>query len=359
MVSGTKITSKMVAEKAGVSQTAVSFVLNGDPEGKISNETKRRIRKAMRELGYRPNLLARSMRTQKTMTIGIVTAGIATGWFTKVVTGAEEVLREEDYNILLGSISLGSSKARTMRASIDLLLSRQVDGLIVITGSENQDEEALADLIDSGVPTVTVNHYSDKVLPFGRVFVGYQEAAVEAVNHLYKIGRRRIAYLGENAFGDKSTGFTRDIYKGYLKGLKQLGLPIDRELIRFWPGEEVQQSYEWGIEVAPEILRMRPDAIYCITDFVAFGFLEYCRESGIKVPGEIAVVGNDNLDPSRFVVPPLTSMDMCLEKCGEISARVLLDILEGNSAVTIKGPIKLVPRGSTIGLERHNVNRAL
>lgn len=350
-IGGRRVTSKMVAERAGVSRTAVSFVLNGDPQGKISPETKRRIRKAMAELDYKPNLLARSMRTRKTQTIGIITTGIGGGWFTRIVLGAEEALREEGYNILLGSISQGPTKVKSISSSIDLLLSRQVDGLIIITGSEPQDTEALSSLQESGVPVVLVNYYSEQPLPFGRVYVGYKEAAIRAVEHLASLGKDRIAFLGGVSKGVGSTGFTREIYSGYCQGLMNCSLPYSEKLIHFL--KEVPDSYSWGMEKAGEILDLRPNAIYCLNDHIAFGVLAALRKLGVSVPEEIAVVGNDNFEAAKFVEPPLTSVDMMLEDCGELAGKLLLTMLDGEKPqAPILGPAKVKVRASTVGLEK-------
>jgi LacI family transcriptional regulator len=345
-----RITSKMVAERAGVSRTAVSFVLNGDPLGKISPETKRRIRKAMQELDYKPNLLARSMRTQKTQTIGIITTGIAEGWFTRIVLGAEGVLREEGYNILLGSITKGPTGAKSMRSSIDLLLSRQVDGLIIITGSEPQDDEALATLIDSGVPAVLVNYYSEQELPFGRVYIGYKKGAIDAVEHLYSLGRRRIAFLAGAIEGIGATGFTKEVYLGYYEGLKKCSLPYLQELLSF--RNDGSYSFNYGSDSVERLLNSKPDAIYCLNDHIAFGALSALRKHGVSVPGEIAVVGNDDLEAAKYVDPPLTSIDMMLEDCGELAAGLLLEMLDGQvPASPLYGPAKVKVRASTMDLK--------
>ncbi len=348
MARGKRITSKMVAERAGVSCTAVSFVLNGDPQGKISQETQRRIRKAMADLGYKPDLLARSMRTRKTQTIGIITTGIAGAWFTRIVLGAEEALRAEGYQILLGSISEGPIKAKSISSSIDLLLSRQVDGLIIITGSEPQDEEALSSLIDAGVPAVLVNYYSELPLPFGRVYVGYREAAIRAVEHLGGLGKKRIAFLGTTKEGVGSTGFTREIYSGYKAGLANTSLPYPQELVHSFA--DVTEPYSWGMEMAEELLALKPDAIYCLNDHIAFGVLAALRKRGILVPGEIAVVGNDDFKAAKFVDPPLTSVDMMLEDCGVLAGKQLLSMLDGvKPQRPLYGPVKVKSRASTLG----------
>ncbi len=348
MARGKRITSKMVAERAGVSRTAVSFVLNGDPLGKISPETKRRIRKAMAELNYKPDLLARSMRTRKTQTIGIITTGIGGGWFTRIVLGAEQALREEGYHILLGSISPGPTKAKSMMSSIDLLLSRQVDGLIIITGSESQNGEGLSPLENSGVPAVLVNYYSEQEIPFGRVYVGYREAAIRAVEHLAGLGKERIAFLGKTMEGG-STGFTREIYLGYKAGLANASLPYIQELVHSFV--DVTEPYSWGMEMAEELLALKPDAIYCLNDHIAFGVLAALRKRGILVPEEIAVVGNDDFEAAKFVDPPLTSVDMMLEDCGELAGKLLLKMLDGEEAQTpLFGPAQVKARASTVGI---------
>lgn len=342
-----RVTSKMVAERAGVSLTAVSFVLNGDPQGKISDETKRRILDAMAELNYKPNLLARSMRTRKTQTIGIITTGIASGWFTKIVLGAEEVLQEMKYQILLGSVSQGSTRVKSMKTNIELLLSRQVDGLIIITGSEPQAEEALEPLVDAGAPAVLVNYYSERELPFGRVYIGYKEAGFKAIEHLYKQGRRRIAYLG--APKERISGFTREIYEGYLEGLRHFSLPFLEELV--WLPKTEIDHYQMGRKLAQEVLEAGADAVYCLNDYIAFGILAELNRLNIQVPRQLAVVGNDNIEAGKFVEPSLTSVDMMLESCGAKAGELLLTMLSGEKpASPLYGSVELIVRDSSRAL---------
>lgn len=338
----------MVAERAGVSCTAVSFVLNGDPQGKISQETQRRIRKAMADLGYKPDLLARSMRTRKTQTIGIITTGIAGAWFTRIVLGAEEALRAEGYQILLGSISEGPIKAKSISSSIDLLLSRQVDGLIIITGSEPQDEEALSSLIDSGVPAVLVNYYSKHRLPFGRVYIGYSDAATRAVEHLVSLGKKRIAFLGGPIEGRGAIGFNREIYLGYRQGLGKCSLPYLQELVCSWTA--ISTTYEYGKEMAEKVLALEPDAVYCLNDYIALGLLSSLRKIGVAVPDELAIMGNDDIEAARFVDLSLSSVDMMLEDCGELAGKLILQMLNGKkSKLPLYGPAKVKARASTMG----------
>lgn len=341
---GKRVTSQMVAERAGVSQTAVSFVLNGDPQGKIGPEAKKRIQAAMKELNYRPDLLARSMRTGKTETIGIITTGIAGGWFTRIVLGAEQALGEDGYHILLGSIS-HSGKTHSMQKNIELLLSRQVDGLIIITGSETQDNEGLAPLEGAGVPVVLVNYYSDTPLPYGRVYVGYKKAAIEAVTHLAKLGSKHIAYVGRSMKAD-STGFTREIYEGYQAGLEKVGLSFSPELVHF--SDQETDHFQMGLEITEQILSSKPDAIYCLNDHIAFGILRGLRERGVEIPSEIKVVGNDDFEAAKFVEPALSSVDMMLEDCGVMAGRLLLSMLDGEEPTApLYGPAKVKVRAST------------
>ena len=347
----TRVTSKTVAERAGVSQTTVSFVLNGDPDGNVSQETKKKVLKVMRELGYRPNLIARSMRTQSTRTIGIITISIASGWFTQIVLGAEKELSKQGYQILLGSVRDDMENTKSLVQNIDLLLSRQVEGLIIITSSKTQNPKALEDLTNFGLPIVLVNYYSSVELPFQQVFMNYRQAGKVAVEHFSSLGLKRIAYIGGPIKDEQTSSFTREIYCGFKEQITALDLPYERPLIHI-RSVETGEFFSWGKQAAENLLNLSkpPEAIYCLNDYVAFGVLAKLKELQICVPDDIAVIGNDNINAAKYVHPSLTSVDMMLGECGENAAKALLNQVGGKKVESpIVGSVRLIKRASTTG----------
>lgn len=354
------VTSKMVAEKAGVSRATVSHVVNGRHE-RVSKKTRERVLKVMDDLGYSPNLIARSMKTRRSQTIGIIIEGLAEGWFTQIILGMEEMLRQNGYQILLGSISPNSYDQNDLAEAINLLLWRRVEGIIIITSSENREITPLNTATDLKVPVVLVNFYTKDDVPFPKIMLGYEDAGREVVKHFRSIGKRRIAFIGYNLRPESNTAIA--IFKGFKEELVKCNLPYLPELLKASsivvggvPRDRLEfsrgrQRFELGRNAMEELLEMQdpPDAVYCISDHIAYGAIHALRERDIKIPEQVALVGTNNLSASEFVFPGLTSVDMKLDKCGEIAVNTLLSILEGRKVKSlVNGPVELVIRTSSV-----------
>lgn len=350
----------MVAEKAGVSRATVSHVLNGRYD-RVSKATKERVLAVMEELGYAPNLLARSMKTKKSQTVGVVIEGIAEGWFTQILLGIEEKLRENNYRILLSSIYPKCEEKDDIVEAINLLLLWRVEGIIIITGADDREPSSLGRAVKAKVPLVLVNFHSKEKVLFPRVMLGYREAGRLAVEHLAASGKKRIAFIGYNIFQPKM-GFPGIIFEGFKEGLKKCDLQFFYELVAGTslsvgqhPKERLEFSkgekrFSLGKEMMLKLLKnpVLPDAVYCINDHIAFGAMEALIENGVRIPQEVAVVGTNNLSGSNFVRPSLTSIDMQLGRCGELAANTLMASLRGESVEpVIYSPIKLLIRNSS------------
>ncbi len=359
----------MVAKAAGVSISTVSLIMNGH-YGRVSDATRKRVMRLIDELGYRPNLLARTMKTRKSKTIGIIVEGIAEGWFSQILFGAEEKLRQQGYQVILGSLYFQKGIEEDLKEAIDLMLSRQVDGIILISGSGKRSIASLQVIISLKIPLVLVGFYPSEDIRIPKLYLNYEEAGRISVDHLYSLGKRKIAFIGTGKIdrdtlinASEDTGLTiEEILRGYRQGLTKFNLPLVKELI--WikrighigsSRERLEYSkgkkhYDLGKLAMKELLSLQetPDAIYCMHDQIAYGAIVFLQERGIKIPGEIAVMGNNNLPYSDFTVPGLTSVDMHLKECGYLAASSLLRIFDGEDvALKMLGPVSLVIRPST------------
>jgi LacI family transcriptional regulator len=316
-----KPTIRDVAARAGVSIATVSKYINSAQ--RFTPAVERRIRAAIDELAYQSNPLARSMITGKTGSVGVVILDIGNPHFTNMVKGANRVALEHGYNLLF--VDTEESQAR----EDELLdaLSRRVDGLIVST---RMPEDQLGRVLAFGKPVV----FSGRPAP-----KGYSSLAIDAFaaatmlgELLVKQGHRRIAYLGfEPAVPDVER------MRGLTACLKSHGLPLMRFELR-------APTIAEGERICPSVVlrKDKPDAVFCYNDMVAIGFLAAARSLGISIPGDMSVVGIDNIPFGRFTSPALTTVDVQSELLGEEGMRMLLALVAGEPARP--GHVKLEPR---------------
>lgn len=329
---------KDIAKDLGVSTITVSKALRDHPD--ISAKTKERIRRRVKELNYQPNTTARALVTGRTSTIGLVVPDLIHPFFGEVAKGLADALRDRDYNTVIASSEEDPEKE--VRA-IEQLLSRRVDALVVASSQSNGRwiERVLARrvpliLMDRHFPTVRTN------------FVGVddEKAGLLATEHLIAAGCRRIAHIR----GPKiSTAAGRA--KGYRKALARHGLEARGEfMVMEQTGDDSGDLS--GHQAMQRLLKLdaRPDGVFCYNDPCAMGAMEAILEAGLRVPGDIAVIGCGNVRYARFLRVPLTSID---QKSGELGARAGLLALALIGSPSPPKPARIllepevVPRRST------------
>ena len=318
---------------AGVSIGTASKALNG--QGKLRAETRDRVAAAARELGFAPNVLARGLLAGRTYTVGVITTDSFGRFSIPVMLGAEDALG-------VGQISVFMCDTRDEpereRRYLEMLLSRQVDGLIV-AGRRIEPRPSIG--AGLGVPVVyamTQSMDSDEpaILPDdlggGRI----------AAEHLISLGRRRFGHIT----GPERFLCARKRARGFCDAITESGGEFSAEDVLY--GE---WSEQWGRQAAGLLLRTSPDvnAIFCGSDQIARGVSDALRLIGCKVPEDIALVGYDNWNPMALGAdPPLTSVDMCLEDVGRAAAEHLLAALNGEPTYGVHTvPCRLVVRNST------------
>jgi LacI family transcriptional regulator/LacI family repressor for deo operon, udp, cdd, tsx, nupC, and nupG len=333
-----------IAQAAGVSHSTVSRALRDSPL--ISLETRARIRRLADEMGYTPNALAQSLQTRRSQTIGLVVTSIADPFVTDVVKGVEEVARPARFSVLL-SASHNNSDQEV--AVIETFHRRRVDGILVasLRISSNYEER----LSRIKVPTVLINNEANSGGQWLHwVRVDDQLGARLATEHLLQLGHRAIGYLGV----DNRPRSNRQRREGYRHALAAAGIAAAAAWIAL-PGAAgaadgasgAQPDVAVGRALLPRLRATGVSAVFCFNDMVAVGALLACRELGIAVPEELSIVGFDDIELTRYVTPPLTTIHQPRLRLGHLATEVLLDLLAGRPAENHVLLPSLIARGST------------
>lgn len=295
-----------VAERAGVSPATVSRALNGDP--RISEQTRAKVLAAARELDYRPNLIARSLRRQETAKIGVVVSDIENPHFTHAVRAIEDHAFPRGYQVLLCNTDETPEKQHEY---LEMLASERVRGVILVPADPK--DTSIAALLDLGIPVVAF----DRVVADERadaVFVDNRDGARRATEHLLRLGRRRVALVG--GLVDIQTGHERQ--RGYEEAIAAAG------------GEPIIAAGAFRTEPAAWATRQLlaehadVDAIVAANNLMAIGVLRALREAGRVVPDDVALVAMDNPVWAEMIDPPLTALAQPVRRMATAAAELLL-----------------------------------
>jgi LacI family transcriptional regulator len=302
-------TLKDVSLLAGVSLTTVSHVVNDTRP--VSAELRERVEAAIRQTGYTPNTLARSLKMSATHTIGVAVQDIRNPHFTEIVYALEVRAREHGFTILLSDF--GDEPARE-REALQVFLERRIDGLVIAPTS--QGAEALALLRRNGVPCVQIDRIADPA--FDSIAVTNVAATRRLTAHLCGLGHRRIAMLT----GRAGLSTTRERLAGYRRALVEAGLPIDPGLIV--EGGSESETARVATHLLME-LDIPPTALVAGNNLKALGALRALRERGLDVPGDIALVCFDDFPWADLFEPRLTCMAQPCRAIGERAVERLLE----------------------------------
>ncbi|HWR34365.1 MAG TPA: LacI family DNA-binding transcriptional regulator [Clostridia bacterium] len=310
-----------VARAAGVVPMTASRAINNT--GYVSDDVRERVLKAASELNYRPNMLARSLKGQTLKAIGIMLPDIANPFSAELVAGIQKELTGNGYSAFLAT---AHRSVELETAALDAFVDHRVAGVIVATRGTALGDDAIAEIVRSGVPVVTVGRPVEGA-KVDCVTADHRKGAYEAVNHLLKLGHRRIGFMG--IAPEHASNLRR--FQGYKDALEEHGIELRNELI---VGPESSPAYateEDGYAAMMKIgaLTRRPTAILARNDYTAMGALHAAQELGIRVPSEISMVSFDNTPISAHTTPPLTTVAQPISEQGSRAARFLLDRIEG------------------------------
>ena len=302
------VTSRDVARIANVSQSTVSRVVNNLPS--VRPVTRARVEAAMKALGYVPNNSARSLITRQTRLLGLIVSNITNGFYPEIIETITSTAVADGYTVIVGS---AGERPSSQAAYLRLLAEQRVDGVILT--STLPGEDAFQGLAASGLAIVLANRVPDG-MPLDSVALDNVAAGRLATEHLIGHGRRRIAFVGGKP--EASTNVGR--LAGYEAALHAAGLPVDRDLIR-----SDEFTAEAGArQVAAMLDRTSFDAVFAADDTVALGCLDALATAGLSVPGDVAVVGIDDIAASRLRPISLTTISSAAREMGTTAVALLL-----------------------------------
>ncbi len=326
-------TIRDVARVAQVSMSTVSHVINGTRY--VAPKTRERVLQAMAELNYSPNRLARSLRNNRTLTLGVLLPNSANPFFAEVLLGIENVCFERGYNIIMGN---ASDDPQRELEYLQVLLSRQVDGILLIsTGAYN---ESLALLASHETPVVMVDRTAD-IPTVDEILTANKQGGLLATEYLLGLGHRRIGCITGPSYLTPSA----ERVEGYAEALEAAGIAVDAALVV--NGDFLHES---GYRACQQMLALPdpPTAIFACNDLMAVGAICALHEAGLAVPDDVSVVGYDDIPLASYTVPRLTTIAQPAREIGQLAAERLIARLQHNSTPPAhqRLPVHLVVRDS-------------
>src|SRR5579871_1531332 len=307
------VTLKAVAQYLGLTPGTVSAVLNNSPSARsIPQETKNRIHAAAKELNYRPNFFARTLRNKRTYTIGVIAEEIGDSYSSGIISGIEQYLRKRDYFFLT---VVHRHDPELLNRYSNILSERGVEGIITVDTTV-QDAPAL--------PTVAVAGHK-KVKGVTNIILDHERAAILALSHLKELGHERIAFMK----GSPVSSDSKDRWEAIAHVAGRIGVKIDPDLVVQIDSQDATPML--GYPFAKQLLaRSKPfTALFAYNDISAIGAIRALQEQGLRVPQDVSVVGFDDISGAAFHSPSLTTVRQPLNRMGEVAAQTLLERIEG------------------------------
>jgi DNA-binding LacI/PurR family transcriptional regulator len=332
-------TIKEVADRAGVSVGTVSHVITGSVP--VSEPLRVKVLDAIRDLDYHPNHVARSLKTSRTRTLGIVVPDLTISFFPQIIQGAETAARERGYSLIAVNSAESSDRQREL---ISLLRSQQVEGILLVIAAAPTPLSQMSRLIEAGIPVVCLDRVPDQV-PVDSVSVDDAAAAAMGTDHLIERGYSRIAILtGPLHLRNESRRL-----EGYRQSLERAGIPFDEALV--WQGNLHSENLAAMCRERLRDVSGRPDALLCTNGPTALGALRGLRDCGLKTPRDIGFATFDELTVEDLFSPAITTIVQPAYEIGYRAAAILLDRIEksprGGGAVTVQFPATLKIRDSS------------
>lgn len=322
-----------IARSAGVAKSTVANVLTG--KGKVSEATRERVLQCAREMGYRPNLLARNLSQHKTLTIALVLPTIANPFYPEIIDAVENIVREHEYQTLFcnthGDFALG-------RQQMERLMSRWVDGYIIMGSS--MDIADIQRYFQQGVPIVLCDwQENESPVQIPQISVDFYRAGQLAAEHLLDLGHRSIAVIY-----DEPQQTLR--LEGFQSVLQAAGITLPAELI-----PRGNSTLESGYAATKRLLARseHPTAIFATNDWMALGAIEAVLDEGLRVPQDISIIGLDDIVVSAHLRPPLTTIAIPKSQLAKEATELLLGQIDGNQDMIVSRLVEpyLVLRRST------------
>jgi LacI family transcriptional regulator len=330
---GRRVTIAQVADRAGVSTTTVSHVLSGKRQ--VSELNRERVRQAVQELGYRPNNVARNLRTRRSQMVAVIIPDIANPYYTALARGIADAVDGDGYGTYVCNTD---GLLEREQKFIQDVLDRGVDG--VAMASVHVATDLVAEAVGLGTPFVclggSIDHPDVDV-----VSADDEEGSRLATSYLIARGSRRVAMIS----GTVGSGADRDA--GYQRALREASRPVHPE--HMVPGDWTRPG---GAKAMRELLSRdpRPDAVFCANDLMAIGAIDAARELGLSIPRDLALVGFDDVDAASLVTPALTTVSNPSYEAGRVAGEMLLNRIDGDTTYgrrTVRLPCRLIERESS------------
>jgi LacI family transcriptional regulator len=337
---GNRVTIVDVARKSGFSASTVSIVLNEAPLSRyVAANTKEHIRKTAQELGYRPDAFARSLRSRRSHTVGVMIFDISDPFCTLILRGIEKTLHPTRY---LPIIMDAHNERKMFDGYLEMLLDRRVEGLIVVANWLFAETDLLADMEKHNIPTVVIGR---DLTPnrISSVLVDNAAGAYAALDHLYQLGHRNIAFIR----GPASLHDSVNRWRGIEKFAAEYGLDLDSRLIRELPEMlDANSGFDGGVELTAELLRSGQEftALMAFDDLTALGALRSLTQAGVRVPEDCSLIGFDDVPLAAFSTPAITTICQPMEEMGMIGTEWVLKSIDKDEESHIIAPaLKLLP----------------
>lgn len=337
------ISLKQLAAHLGLSMTTLSLVLNKKPSAdSIPEETKKRIFSAAKELNYRPNYLARSLRAQRTHTLGVIVPELSDGYSAMVLNGVESALANEGFFYLTAS---HLHRDDLLEKLPTVLIERQVEGIIAVDTPIR---------FEPSLPVVNVSGH-DHIAGVTNVILNHRHAAELGIGHLQELGHRRIAVIKGQVFSSD----TEERFDTIMTAARSCGMPISRKLVQQLEGD--LPSPEVGYAATKKLIAAgeKFTALFAFNDVSAIGAIRALEENGSRVPEDVSVIGFDDIYGAAFHNPALTTIRQPLFEMGRLAAKTVLEELagerNGHSAKVLSVEPTLIVRHSTARISKAHI----
>jgi DNA-binding LacI/PurR family transcriptional regulator len=333
-----------VARLAGVSRATVSYVINGQADGRIpiSAETRQRVMDAVAELGYEPDVRARALRSGDTKTIGLIIPDIHNPHFWENAGGVEQQARASGYHLLLSSMDLSAEYGQDI---FENLSGRRVDGLILMGSFVDQSDEAqntLVRLLQRRLSIVEITDHYNVDHNVDSVVADYRAATMQTMSHLLSLQHRRIGLI----YGVATPELAMDRLQPYQDSLQATGLQVEQDLI-----VNCGPTIEDGYQAALQLLQLAelPTAIMAINDLLAIGALRAAADLGLCVPADLSLVSYDDIPEAKYLVPRLTTVSKDAARLGREAVKLVLERIRDPSRPRqrVDVPAQFIIREST------------
>jgi DNA-binding LacI/PurR family transcriptional regulator len=332
-----------IAKRASVSKSTISRYLNGSL--KVKDETRLRIEKAIKDLNYVPNQVARSLRTRSSRNVGVIVPNVENPLFAAIVNGIEESLRLKGYNML---VLINKNDLEMEQKCVESILGQTVDGVIFIgypnkLHNQHNNDDHLQKLIKEGIEIVFINRIFTSDIyrsEISYVNSNYAQGAKEAMRHLAAKGRQKVAFI----IGNKNHPHSYEKLKGFQEAMQEYNLTMNPELI-----EEGYYEFNLAYKATQKLLKFKPDAFAVVNDLMAVACMKALRDQNIRIPEDIAVIGYGDTILCKMATPELSSINQNAYDLGSTGGELLLEKIDTKriNQATILLPTSFIPRQSS------------